>query len=252
MSLDLCRPRLNHSSHQHMTVSTPLALDAWSQSLAPHPDRAFANYICEGIQCGFRIGFQRGSPLKSATSNMESARQHPDIVSEYLRNEIALGRMLGPFATNEDLPPLQVNQFGVIPKGHNSGKWRLITDLSHPLGHSVNDGVDPALCSMAYTTVDDVAAVVTQLGTGANLAKVDIESAYRLIPVHPQDRPLQAMQWEDKLFIDPMLPFGLLASLFWGLKLTRWQMNSACRMISSAACNRFYRSGAHINHTPAI
>ena len=38
------------------------------------------------------------------------------------------------------------------------------------------------------------------------MAKVDIESAYRLIPVHPQDRPLQA---GDQIFVDPMLPFGL-------------------------------------------
>ena len=58
MSLDLYRPRLNHSSHQHMTVTKPLALDAWSQALVSHPDRAFANYNCEGIQCEFRIGFQ--------------------------------------------------------------------------------------------------------------------------------------------------------------------------------------------------
>ena len=74
--------------------------------------------------------------------------------SEYLQNELSLGRMLGPFTETDDLPSLQVNRFGVIPKGHNSGKWRLITDLSYPPGQSVNEGIDPALCSMAYTTVD--------------------------------------------------------------------------------------------------
>ena len=35
------------------------------------------------------------------------------------------------------------------------------------------------------------------------MVKVDIES------VHPQDRPLQAVQWGDQIFVDPMLPFGL-------------------------------------------
>ena len=88
-------------------------------------------------------------------------------------------------------------------------KWRLITDQSFPPGQSVNDGIDPALCSLAYTTVDQVAEVVARLGTAALLAKVDIESAYRLIPVHPQDRPLQAVCWEGQVFIDPMFPFGL-------------------------------------------
>ena len=41
------------------------------------------------------------------------------------------------------------------------------------------------------------------------MAKIDIESAYRLISVHPTDRPLQAMEWKGQIYIDPMLPFGL-------------------------------------------
>ena len=114
--------------------------------------------------------------------------------------------MLGPFQDTSTLPPLHINRFGVIPKGYNTGKWRLITDLSFPHGHSVNDGIDPDLCSMSYITV---ARLATELGEGALLAKVDIESAYRQIPVHPQDRPLQAMQWDGDVFVDPMLPFGL-------------------------------------------
>ncbi|KAL5514949.1 hypothetical protein EMCRGX_G000044 [Ephydatia muelleri] len=35
---------------------------------------------------------------------------------------------------------------------------------------------------------EDVATVAAQLGRGALLAKIDIKSAYRLIPVHPKDR----------------------------------------------------------------
>ncbi len=31
---------------------------------------------------------------------------------------------------------------GVIPKGHNTGKWRLIMDLSYPPEQSVNDSID--------------------------------------------------------------------------------------------------------------
>ena len=97
----------------------------------------------------------------------------------------------------------------MIPKGHNTGKWRLITDLSYPSNLSVNDGIDPCLCSLSYTTVDDIALLISQSGGGSLLAKIDIESAYRLIPVHPQDRPLQAMAWNGQVYVDPMLPFGL-------------------------------------------
>ena len=133
---------------------------------------------------------------------MQSAVEHPDVIQTYLAKECTLGRMLGPFNLTacHQLP----NQ--VIPKGHNTGKWRLITDLSYPPGQSVNDGIDPELCSLSYITVERVAA---RYGRGTQLAKIDIESAYRLIPVHPQDRPLQAMAWNGDLYIDPMLPFGL-------------------------------------------
>ena len=83
------------------------------------------------------------------------------------------------------------------------------TDLSYPPGKIVNDGIDPELCSLRYTTVDDVAMAAARLGQGTLMAKVDIEAAYRLVPVHPHDRPLLGMEWKGQVFADPMLPFGL-------------------------------------------
>ena len=58
-------------------------------------------------------------------------------------------------------------------------------------------------------SIDDVAARVVRLGRGALMAKFDLKSAYRNIPVHPDDRWLLGMVWEDKLFLDTALPFGL-------------------------------------------
>ena len=46
-------------------------------------------------------------------------------------------------------------------------------------------------------------------GVGAQLAKVDIKSAYRNIPVHPQDRWMLGMRWEGGLFVGTVLPCGL-------------------------------------------
>lgn len=57
--------------------------------------------------------------------------------------------------------------------------------------------------------VDEVVQQVIALGQGALLAKVDIESAFRNVPVHPHDRHLLGMMWEGKLYIDTVLPFGL-------------------------------------------
>ena len=211
LTLDLCRCPAPTACSRLGRVQTPLVCQAWEAALAGHPNRAFARYVTRGIREGFRIGFHRSRPLRSAARNMLSAYMHPEVIQTYLDKEGAAGRMLGPFSTQAVgvLPQLHVNHFGVIPKGHDTGKWRLITDLSYPLGLSVNDGIDPELCSLTYTSVDAVAEVAVSYPPGAVLAKVDIESAYRLIPVHPSDRPLQAMEWEGAVYVDPMLPFGL-------------------------------------------
>ena len=191
-----------------MEVSTSLPPDRWEQALAGHPDRAYAAYICEGLREGFRVGFERGHSLRSASHNMPSTELKPEKISEYIEKELARGRMIGPLPLTWR-PHLHINRFGLIPKGHNTGKYRLITDLSFPRGASVNDGISPDLSTLSYITVDQVAEVAHRLGRGALLAKMDIESAYRLIPVHPQDRILQGMEWLGNVYVDPRLPFGL-------------------------------------------
>ena len=140
---------------------------------------------------------------------MRSALQNPSVVSEYLMAECAAGRVIGPFGQHM-FPPgsIQINKFGVIPKG-TPGKWRLIVDLSAPEGSSVNDGVDTKLCSLQYVKVEDAAQEVAIQGFNAWMAKVDIQQAYRNVPIHPQDRWLLGMLWEGRIFIDTIMPFGL-------------------------------------------
>ena len=41
------------------------------------------------------------------------------------------------------------------------------------------------------------------------MAKIDIRSAYRVIPVHPEDRLLLGMRWGAWEYIDCVLPFRL-------------------------------------------
>jgi len=46
-------------------------------------------------------------------------------------------------------------------------------------------------------------------GQGALIAKLDIESVYRIVPVHPADRLLLGMSWKGQIYIDTVLLFGL-------------------------------------------
>ena len=50
------------------------------------------------------------------------------------------------------------------------------------------------------------------LGRGALIAKLDVKAAYRLIPVHPEDRPLLGIEWRGAQYVDAMLPFGLCSA----------------------------------------
>ncbi len=57
--------------------------------------------------------------------------------------------------------------------------------------------------------VDDIAELILHLGVGARLAKIDIQEACRIVPVHLQDRLLLGMTWQGQLHVDTALPFGL-------------------------------------------
>lgn len=61
---------------------------------------------------------------------------------------------------------------------------------------------------MTYITVDQVAEKAVSLRKGALIAKIDVKSAYRLVPIHPKDRRWLGMKWNNMIFIDVMLPFG--------------------------------------------
>ena len=138
---------------------------------------------------------------------MEGAREHPDIDNDYLSTEISLGRVAGPFPPRA-IPQVHISRFGVIPKGQ-TGKWRLIVDLSHPKGQSVNDGIPKALCSLKYVTIDEANKEIVKLGRGALLAIIDIKTAFCLLPVHLDDRHMLGMLWNGGVYIDTCLPFGL-------------------------------------------
>ena len=58
-------------------------------------------------------------------------------------------------------------------------------------------------------SVDDIIDGIMTYGRGTLMAKFDIESAYRIVPVHLDDRFLLGMQWRGNFFIDLALPFGL-------------------------------------------
>ena len=174
-----------------------------------HPDPALPTYVLNGIKKGFHIGFNRSSYCSPATSNMRSALENATVVHQYLEEEALLGRIIGPIPPKLAPGGTQISPIGVIPKSSQPGRWRLIVDLSSPHNMSVNDGIEAELCSLQYLRLDEVTEYIAKSGRGTQLAKMDIASAYRMVPVHPDDRPLLAIQWAGQVYFDTRLPFGL-------------------------------------------
>ena len=80
--------------------------------------------------------------------------------------------------------------------------------MSSPESWSVNDGIDPDLCSLSYVSIEDAVRAIVKSGQGLKLAKTDIKNAYRIVPVHLEDCMVLGMVWEG-LYVDAVLPFGL-------------------------------------------
>ena len=76
------------------------------------------------------------------------------MVDRYIEWEVELRLIIG-LTDPKELPTAQISCSGVIPKNHQPGKWRLIVDLSHSEGASINEGIEPELCNMRYTSVDE-------------------------------------------------------------------------------------------------
>lgn len=146
------------------------------------------------------------APIRSVSCNLLSTEEHKEVVEQYIE-EVSLGRIVGPI-TGRPLEEVHISPFGVIPK-KTVGKWRLITDLSSPQNGSVNETISEKVASLHYVSVDSIAEVIVALQGRVFMGKGDIKEAYRLVPIHPEDTGLLGMRWEERVYIDVRLPFGL-------------------------------------------
>ena len=56
--------------------------------------------------------------------------------------------------------------------------------------------------------------ILLHLGKGALMAKIDLKSAFRMIPVHSADCDFLGMHWQGQYYVDTCLPFGLHSAPF--------------------------------------
>ena len=169
-----------------------------------YPDKQAANILVNGFTEGFRLEYC-GPRIHVMSRNLLSAYQYPQELQSLIDNEIDKGRVLGPF-DKLPLSNLRISPVGLVPK--KSGGWRLITHLSSPQGFSINDFIDPSNSTVSYSSFDNTLKLINNVGPGALLGKMDVKSAFRLLPIHPADFCLLGFSHTNKFYIDKCLPMG--------------------------------------------
>ena len=162
-----------------------------------------------GFNFGFRVHFQ-GERRFFEPPNLKSAIARPDIVRDKLTKEIHAGRIAGPFC-KPPFPSMFCSPLGIVPK-KNPSEFRLIQHLSFPRDSSINDFIPRDFSSVSYASITDAISSLKRAGRGCFMAKTDIKSAFRIIPVHPDDHPLLGMKWENLYYYDRCLPMGCSSS----------------------------------------
>ena len=187
---------------------TPINVNLLESMLIDHPDRDFVVGLCSGLREGFKIGYQ-GPRQPYVSKNLKTAYMLPDIVDSNLLDEVKLGHTIGPF-TSPPFKNFQIYPLGLVPK-KNSSKWRTIFHLSYPKTSDtgINANISSEDYSLQYVRIDDAIRILLKLGPNCFMAKTDVQSAFRNIPVHPDDWELLGMKWRGLYFFDRVLPFGL-------------------------------------------
>ena len=93
-------------------------------------------------------------------------------------------------------------------------KFRPILNLSQPEGNSYNEAIIPAkMRKVEMSTPKQVADTIYSVGKNAVISKMDHVSAYKLVPVKPEQFYLQGFRWLGKIFIEIRLIFGSRSSV---------------------------------------
>lgn len=188
----------------HVPLPTPVQFPILNTYLQGY-DRFKVKFLEEGFSFGFKLQYQ-GPRQYRESSNLKSANNNLAVLQQKISHEVSTGRIAGPF-TSPPFDNLQISPLGLVPK-KGPNEFRLIHHLSFPEGSSINDGIAPENVSVKYQTITDAIGLIKYFGKGALMAKTDIENAFRIIPIHPDDHDLLGMKIGEQFYYDKVLPMG--------------------------------------------
>ena len=183
-----------------------LNIEAWKTYLRDYPDPLLIEYL----KFGFPMSILDNDALNITTVvNHQSAIQFTQEVDEYFRKELDQGAILGP-VTEVGSDMFHCSPLLTRPK--DGTKRRVIVNLSHPDGGSVNDFVDKFRFdrrpfTLKLISIDDIVKEILALHDPM-IFKIDVARAFRNLRVDPVDVLKLGMSWGGQYYLSSAVVFG--------------------------------------------
>ena len=188
-------------------IESGLNVAAWEKYLENYSDKRIIQYI----KFGFPLSLIDPHELNNTkVTNHFSACQYPQQVQEYIDKEIKLGALLGPV---DSIIDSHFHCSPLLTRPKDADKRRVILNLSHPYGNSVNSHVDANQFDgspfiLKFPTVDDIAEDIIKCTEDTLLFKVDVARAFRNLRVDPVDSLKFGIAWRGAFYVDIGIAFG--------------------------------------------
>ena len=176
------QPRLQPASQ---LVPTPIHALRFNQLLQGYEPN-WRKYLVRGLTQGFPLEINFGAQFQSKDTpplryNHQSLYRHIQPIREKINKELDAGRVEGPYDVipydNYHISPLAAQE------KKTPGEYRILHDLSWPKGASVNDEIPKNAGKCTYQSMDAIIDSLVELGPNTNLTVIDIEHAYKVLPV---------------------------------------------------------------------
>ena len=175
-----------------------------------------ALFILDGVYNGFRVVDPSAVIPLYECKNYNSCFTDDNLSK---MNDVLLSELAAEKISYADSKPLQIHALGAVPKPN--GSVRHITDCSMPTKISVNNFMKETFSSFSFNTLDDIIGDVSR---DCFMATVDLQDAYRWVPIHPDDRKHFGLNWgfgNGPIYLtDNFLCFGSKCSAFIFNRLT--------------------------------
>ena len=188
----------------------------WRRLLNDYPDAQ----ICDFLEFGWPINYVSNDAPRGVAFNYNhrSASQCATHVDAFIATDIRIHALIGPFNKQPFKEPLVCSPLQIVAKDNNSKK-RLVVDLSFPPHYSVNLGISNQVfldqpIDLHYPSVHTLAKYVRIKGRGCLMFKTDLKSAYKQIPIQPNDWHLCAISWENAFYMYVREIFCLRSSAY--------------------------------------